>query len=116
MRKGAKTCSEKMVQAINWLQKFAEDCGDHPPDSKYDKRILPACYTKLSVFETYYEEKKSEIKITYASFSTMWKKYCSNISISQVNIFIQVHIFISCQNFEINRNNMQIINFVPAYI
>ena len=69
--------------AINWLQKFADECGDHPPDETFKKRILPACYSKLTIYETYRGEKEKEV-VKYSTFSQIWSKYCPHITISKV--------------------------------
>ena len=79
--------------AISWLEKFANECGDHPPDKTFKKRVLPACYTKLTVYQTYVAETDlfERKKISYSRFADIWGIYCSHISISKVEILFSYY-------------------------
>uniref|UniRef100_A0A7M5V597 DUF7869 domain-containing protein n=1 Tax=Clytia hemisphaerica TaxID=252671 RepID=A0A7M5V597_9CNID len=55
-RKGAKQCSSEYHHAVLWIKRFADDCGDAPPDRDPDSRVIPACFTKRAVYKTYKEE------------------------------------------------------------
>ena len=81
--------SEAMLVAKWGLEKFAELCGDSPPDETYrgqDKWYLPSCCTHKLVYETYMEENRSNITGTIASstFSRMWNTSYPNVKISKV--------------------------------
>ena len=76
--------------AKEWLERFAELCGDSPPDETHrggNKWYLPSCYTKKLVYETYLEENKDNLTgaIALSSFCTMWNSHFPNVKISKVN-------------------------------
>ena len=80
-RKEAKVLGEKSVTAINWLKKFTEDCGDKLPDS--EKHLLPSCYTKLAVWQTYQADNPQDhVSLDY--FCKLWLQNCPHISTSKV--------------------------------
>ena len=87
LRSEAKDIGVNTVVAVNWLRKFAEDCGDHPPNESGEKRELPACYTKRAVYSTYKEENENE-NVSESYFLKIWKQYCSHISISTVTLSV----------------------------
>jgi len=84
-RKGAKSFGAVALEAIDWLDRFANACGDRPPDETANRRVLPACYNKLTLYNAYKDEKEKLVEpyVTYAHFVDLWKKQCPHITISK---------------------------------
>ncbi|XP_066929842.1 uncharacterized protein [Clytia hemisphaerica] len=84
-RKGAKQCSSEYHHAVLWIKRFADDCGDAPPDRDPDSRVIPACFTKRAVYKTYKEEiQLQDLKcLSEGQFLRAWRQELPKIKISE---------------------------------
>uniref|UniRef100_A0A7M5V365 Uncharacterized protein n=1 Tax=Clytia hemisphaerica TaxID=252671 RepID=A0A7M5V365_9CNID len=86
-RKGAKQCSSEYHHAVLWIKRFADDCGDAPPDRDPDSRVIPACFTKRAVYKTYKEEiQLQDLKcLSEGQFLRAWRQELPKIKISEMS-------------------------------
>lgn len=74
--------SEKIVEAISWIQQFSSVHGDRMPDS--NKIMLPYKTEKFSIYSSYKQEKEKGVSKT--SFYRIWKTHFPHLKIKQVNL------------------------------
>ena len=76
------TKSDKYINAMNWLERYAYYHADRMPDS--DKKMLPYRTKKSDVYKQYLQEIGQQEKIKKSSFYDMWKNDFSSLKIKQV--------------------------------